>query len=101
MAVFSNLLRNAIIAISIYDFADAADGPAVFIVLIAGFVIVVLALLVELYYKPAYWIHALLWLPLGIGLPLLMLGPLKGMMIGLQYRTNAKEATFEQDETSV
>ena len=76
-------------------YEDAADGPAALIVFLAGFIIVVLALLVEIYYTPSYWVHAVLWLPLSILIPLGMLRPLKGMMIGLQYKNNAREARFD------
>ena len=35
-----------------YSFADAGDGPAVFVILFAGFIVVGLALLVEILYQP-------------------------------------------------
>ena len=47
-----------------YSFADAGDGPAVFVMLIAGFIVVGAALVVEVAYQPPFWVHALLWLPL-------------------------------------
>ena len=47
-----------------YGFADAGDGPAVFMILIAGFIVVGCALIVEFRYEPPLWLHALLWLPL-------------------------------------
>ncbi|MFD0988375.1 DUF983 domain-containing protein [Methyloligella solikamskensis] len=71
--------------------ADAGDGPAIFVMLITGFIIVGAALFVEVYYQPPYWFHALLWLPLGIVLPLAMLRPLKGLLLALQYRHQAAE----------
>src|SRR5918993_16931 len=47
-----------------YAFIDSGDGPAVFIILAAGFVVVFAALIVEFVYQPPFWLHALLWLPL-------------------------------------
>ena len=35
-----------------YSFADSGDGPAVFVILIAGFVVVGAALVVEMLYEP-------------------------------------------------
>jgi uncharacterized protein (DUF983 family) len=35
-----------------YRFADAGDGPAVFVILVTGFVVVGLALIVEILYAP-------------------------------------------------
>ena len=84
-----------------YEFADSADGPAVFVILIAGFLIVALALLVEIFYQPPYWLHAALWLPIGIIVPLAMLRPLKGLLIGLQFKNSAKEARFDENGTEI
>src|SRR6187397_861088 len=47
-----------------YAFIDAGDGPAVFIILIAGFIVVFCALIVEVVYQPPFWLHAVLWVPL-------------------------------------
>jgi len=74
-----------------YSFADSGDGPAVFIMMIAGFVIVGLALWVEFTWHPPYWVHAVLWIPLVIILPLGLLRPLKGWLVAQQYRHSAKE----------
>lgn len=74
-----------------YGFADAGDGPTVFVILIAGFVIVGGALIVEVLYQPPYWLHALLWGPLAILLPLALLRPFKGVLVALQFRHKAAE----------
>ena len=77
---------------------DPGDGPAVFIILIAGFLVVGAALIVEVSFGPPYWLHFLLWMPLGLGLPLLMLRPFKGVLIALQYRHRAAEGRLERAE---
>jgi uncharacterized protein (DUF983 family) len=78
-----------------YSFADAGDGPAVFIMLIVGFIVTGGALIVEILYEPPYWLHALLWIPLAIGLPLLILRPLKALLIALQYAHKAAEGRLQ------
>lgn len=78
-----------------YAFAEAGDGPAVFIILIAGFIIVGMALVVEVKYQPPYWVHAILWIPLTLSLTLGLLRPLKGWLIGQQYRHKASEGRLE------
>lgn len=65
---------------------DSGDGPVAFIILIVGFVVVALALWVEVSYKPAYWVHAALWLPMILIFTLGLIRPLKGLLIALQYR---------------
>ncbi len=80
-----------------YDFADSGDGPAVFVILITGFVIVGAALLVEVYYQPPYWLHALIWGSLALALPLLLLRSFKGVLIALQYRHKAEEGKLASE----
>jgi uncharacterized protein (DUF983 family) len=70
---------------------DSGDGPAVFIILIVGFIVVGAALLVEVAYQPPYWVHAALWIPLVIVLSLALLRPLKSGLIALQFKHDASE----------
>ena len=69
-----------------YRFADSGDGPAVFVILVTGFIVVGAALIVEILYSPPYWLHAALWGPLAIILPLVLLRSFKGVLIALQFR---------------
>lgn len=78
-----------------YDFVDSGDGPAVLIILIAGFIVVGLALFVEVAYQPPYWVHALLWVPLTLLLTLGMLRPLKGWLIAQAYKHQAREGRLD------
>lgn len=73
-----------------FAFADSGDGPAVFIMMIVGFIVVGLALVVEFTFHPPYWLHALIWVPLILGLSIGLLRPLKGVMIAQQYRHRAE-----------
>jgi uncharacterized protein (DUF983 family) len=74
-----------------YDFADAGDGPAIFIMLFAGFIVVGAALVTEILYRPPLWVHAALWLPLILVVTLGPLRPMKGLLIALQYHHKAAE----------
>ena len=77
------------------SFADAGDGPAVFVILIAGFVVVGLALITEVIYQPPFWLHALLWGPLILVVTLAPLRLLKGLLIALQYHHKAAEGRLD------
>ena len=79
-----------------FGFADAGDGPAVFVILLGGALVVAAALITEVVYQPPYWLHALLWLPLILLVTLLPLRPLKGLMIALQYHHRAQEGRLVQ-----
>jgi uncharacterized protein (DUF983 family) len=65
---------------------DAGDGPAVFVVLILGALVVGLAILVEVEFAPPMWVHLVLWTPVIFGGAILMLRPLKAWLIAMQYR---------------
>ena len=74
-----------------YAFADSGDGPAVFVILVTGFIVTGLALITEILYTPPYWLHAALWGPLAILLPLVLLRSFKGVLVALQFRHKAEE----------
>ena len=78
------------------SFADAGDGPAVFVILIIGFVVVGLALWTEVNYGPPLWVHFLLWIPLTLALCLVALRLIKGVLIALQYRNRAAEGRLDR-----
>jgi uncharacterized protein (DUF983 family) len=74
-----------------YSFIDSGDGPAVFVIFIAGFLVAGAALVTEVLYAPSLWVHAALWAPLTVILCVLPLRPLKGIVIALQYHFQAAE----------
>jgi uncharacterized protein (DUF983 family) len=80
-----------------YAFADAGDGPAVFVILIAGFIICAMALYVEVRYEPPFWLHAVIWGPTILVVCLGLLRPLKGVMIALQYVNKAREGRLDSE----
>jgi len=71
--------------------ADSGDGPAVFIILVLGFLVVGLVLWVEVNFEPPLWLHAILWPPVILGGALAMLRPSKATLIALQFRHKARE----------
>ena len=79
-----------------YGFADAGDGPAVFVILIGGFIVVFAALVTEFLYQPPYWVHAALWLPLILIVTLLPLRMIKGLLIALQFHHKAAEGRLDR-----
>jgi uncharacterized protein (DUF983 family) len=72
--------------------ADSGDGPAVFVILIAGFVAAFGLLLTEIIVRPPIWVEFVVWLPVAAGLSLGLLQPLKGLMIAAQFVNKASEA---------
>lgn len=77
------------------SFADAGDGPAVFVSLIGGFLVLGIALATELLYEPPIWVHLVVFLPLTALVCLGLLRPLKGLLVALQYRNKAEEGRLQ------
>ncbi len=71
---------------------NVGDGPAAFLTLIVGGLVVMLAIWLELSVGPPFWVHVLLWLPLTIGLVLGGLRLAKAALLYSEYRQNAAEA---------
>ncbi|TCU27816.1 uncharacterized protein (DUF983 family) [Rhizobium azibense] len=80
-----------------YSFADSGDGPAVFVILIVGFIVIGSVLWLEVNYSPPIWLHILLFAPLTIALSLAALRWCKGILIAMQYRHNAREGRISSD----
>ena len=75
--------------------ADSGDGPAVFVIMIAGFIVAFSALFTEFRFHPPVWVHLVLWLPATLGLTLGLLRPLKGVMLAAQFMNKASQAGDE------
>ena len=75
------------------DFAnfDPGDGPAVFVILIEGAVVLAAVLWLEFTFGPPWWVHAVLWPPLIGILTMALLRLVKSVLIVLQYRYQAGE----------
>jgi len=59
-------------------------------------------------YRPPLWLHAAIWLPLTVLLALLLLPPIKGALVGLQWALlmhgfdpNAEEEKIESFDAGV
>lgn len=86
---FLTLRPNCAVCGLDYAFIDAGDGPAIFIIMIAGAIVVASALIVEVKYQPPFWVHAALWIPLILVTTLWPLRAMKSLLIALQYHHKA------------
>ena len=74
-----------------FAFIDAGDGPAIFVIMLAGAIVVAAALIVEVKSQPPVWVHAALWLPLIVVTTILPLRSMKALLIALQFHHKAAE----------
>jgi uncharacterized protein (DUF983 family) len=75
---------------------EKGDGPAFFAITIMGTLMCALAVWVELLYSPAYWVHALVWLPLSVISCIWCLRVAKGFIVAMQYKHRVDE--FAHDD---
>jgi len=72
---------------------NVGDGPAAFLTMIIGAVVVALALWVEFRFEPPLWVHVVLWLPV------IALGTIWGLRVSkaallvAEYQRKARQAT--------
>ncbi len=79
-----------------FSFADSGDGPAVFVTLIAGFLVLGIALAVDMAYEPPLWVYVVVFMPLTVIVCLGLLRPLKGLLIASQYTVKAGPGRREE-----
>lgn len=76
---------------------NVGDGPAAFLILIIGGLIVGLAIALELTAEPPFWVHILLWLPLTTAAVIVSLRLAKAALLALEYRHRAREGRLRDE----
>jgi uncharacterized protein (DUF983 family) len=76
-----------------FDFTrlNTGDGAAIFIMQIAGGIVVFTALYLQIVLNPPIWLMLLIALPTALGLSLGLMQPGKGLMIALQMRNRTDD----------
>lgn len=69
---------------------NVGDGPAAFLILIIGAILVTAALTVDGAFAPPWWVH-IIWIPIGFGLTILGLRGAKALLLTQEYRHRASE----------
>jgi uncharacterized protein (DUF983 family) len=75
---------------------DAGDGPAVFVILGLGALIMIGVFWVEFRFEPPWWVHVLIWGPLTVGLSVWLLRVLKAWLVMQQF-THRSTALDDSD----
>nr|WP_066808060.1 DUF983 domain-containing protein [Sphingomonas asaccharolytica] len=69
---------------------NVGDGPAAFLILILGAVIVAAAITLELSLSPPFWVHMLIWIPVTAIAVVGALRVSKAGLLALEYRNKAR-----------
>jgi uncharacterized protein (DUF983 family) len=70
---------------------NVGDGPAAFLTLGIGAIVVVLAVWLQLSVEPPWWLHVVLWVPLTVGGVILGLRVAKAALLQSEYHHKAGE----------
>ena len=68
---------------------NVGDGPAAFLTMIVGALVVALALALQLSAEPPWWVHAALWIPLTVAGVVLGLRVVKAALLQSENRNQA------------
>ena len=68
---------------------DAGDGPAMAGIFVIGAITVILALWVDVRFRPDLWVHAVIWPLFILPLSLLVMRSAKALLVALQWRHRA------------
>ncbi len=74
---------------------NVGDGPAAFLTLIVGAVVVALALILELKVHPPLWLQLVIWIPFTVVAVIGSLRIAKGALLILEYRNKAREGQIK------
>lgn len=74
---------------------NVGDGPAAFLILIVGALVVPAALLLDAAAEPPWWVH-LVWIPVAAGLTLGGLRLAKAWLLAQEYRHRAREGRIAE-----
>ncbi|MCL6250661.1 DUF983 domain-containing protein [Altererythrobacter sp. KTW20L] len=83
-----------------YSRFNVGDGPAAFLTLGVGALVVGLALWVELALAPPFWVHIVLWLPLIVILVVASLRFTKGALLVREFQSRAEEHRHDGSDLS-
>ena len=69
---------------------NVGDGPAAFLILIVGAIVVIAALMLDAAAEPAWWVH-LIWIPVAGALTIAGLRLGKAWLLAQEYKHRARE----------
>ena len=81
-----------------YGRYNVGDGPAAFLTLIIGALLIALALTLDSLLAPPLWLHILLWVPLTVAAVIYGLRIAKAALLASEHQRQAAEGRRVEDE---
>lgn len=83
-----------------YSRFNVGDGPAAFLTLGVGTIVVVLAIWLQLSLEPPWWVHVVLWVPLTVIGVIVGLRLTKAWLLVAEYQRRAEEHRHDGGDLS-
>ncbi|MBL0767989.1 DUF983 domain-containing protein [Sphingopyxis sp. XHP0097] len=80
-----------------FESYNVGDGPAAFLTMIIGALLIVLALALDFAVAPPLWVHILLWVPLTAAAVVYGLRVAKAALLASEHQRNAAEGRLAED----
>ena len=77
-----------------YSSFNVGDGPAAFLTMGVGALVIVLAILLDEALRPPFWVHLIIWLPVTVALVVGALRFAKGALLVSEYKNRAGEGSL-------
>ncbi|WP_254603162.1 DUF983 domain-containing protein [Sphingomonas bacterium] len=74
---------------------NVGDGPAAFLTLILGTIVVAAAVVLEVTVHPPWWVHVLLWIPITTAGVIGSLRIAKGALMAIEYRNARRDGLVD------
>lgn len=78
---------------------NVGDGPAAFLTLILGALVVAGAITLELTLHPPLWLHMLIWIPVTAAGVIWSLHVAKAALLAAEYRNAAREGRIDESRS--
>ena len=78
---------------------NVGDGPAAFLTLILGALVVAGAITLELTLHPPLWLHMLIWIPVTAAGVIWSLRIVKAALLAAEYRNAAREGRIDESRS--
>lgn len=81
-----------------YTGFNVGDGPAALLTLGIGALIIILALMLDTAFRPPFWVHAIIWVPVTAAMTVYSLRVSKAALLAAEHHNRAKEAGLDDVE---
>ena len=81
-----------------YGRYNVGDGPAAFLTLIIGALLISVALTLDALVRPPLWVHVVLWVPLTVAAVIYGVRIGKGLLLANEHRHQAAEGRQVSEE---